>query len=608
MLQPFRAAAALAAFVLPVCSLSAQVQVRWFDAFDGPAHGNENAAGLAVDLSGNVYVVARETGLSQQAKLLKYAPDGALLWTRDIVDGPEAVTALALDPADGDVVVVGAAPLVSPAGEDAIVVRFAPDGTRRWFRRWNGPDSRTDIAESVVVGRSGTVYAAVSTERADFDVDYAVLAYRSDGTPIWASVLPETHTAAGTPGPIVIDSGGNLIVTGYGGARYPSDAVVLKLDSAGNLVWYRTYDGPGADFDAAYDVATDSHRNVYICGLVSMSSSSQPDYAGFLAKYDPQGNLLWDRLVDDLGVGTDSLDALEVDYQDHAVVAGRRWDAATQYMGWLARYDPQGNLGWQRTWVGDDQHQELWTALDVDDAGGIAVAGGEFRALDYPIYESDAEVRRYDKEGNQRWAHAGLFAVPNSDYATAVAFGPNGAVAYAGVTTASPGAQYDVLVALLSDQAVPFCFGDGSAAACPCANASAPGDQVGCQNSLLQGAELVDAGAAGLTDDTLALTASALPGSIAVFVQSALTSNGGQGSPFGDGVACLGGIPFRLAAETVAGGSATYPGAGDPSISVRGGVISPGVRHYQVWYRDNASFCTGATFNLTNGLSISWTP
>jgi hypothetical protein len=29
---------------------------------------------------------------------------------------------------------------------------------------------------------------------------------------------------------------------------------------------------------------------------------------------------------------------------------------------------------------------------------------------------------------------------------------------------------------------------------------------------------------------------------------------------------------------------------------------------YQVWYRNASAFCTPATFNLTNGLRVTWVP
>jgi len=55
------------------------------------------------------------------------------------------------------------------------------------------------------------------------------------------------------------------------------------------------------------------------------------------------------------------------------------------------------------------------------------------------------------------------------------------------------------------------------------------------------------------------------------------------------------------------GGGSQFPAAGDPSVSVRGQIGTPGTRTYQVWYRNAAGFCTNETFNLTNGVLVTWT-
>jgi hypothetical protein len=80
-----------------------------------------------------------------------------------------------------------------------------------------------------------------------------------------------------------------------------------------------------------------------------------------------------------------------------------------------------------------------------------------------------------------------------------------------------------------------------------------------------------------------------------------------MGVVFGDGLRCAAGTITRLATKPVLGGSATYPTGSDPSVSVRG-LLPPsgGTRHYQVWYRNAAAFCTPSTFNLTNGLTVTW--
>jgi hypothetical protein len=69
------------------------------------------------------------------------------------------------------------------------------------------------------------------------------------------------------------------------------------------------------------------------------------------------------------------------------------------------------------------------------------------------------------------------------------------------------------------------------------------------------------------------------------------------------------GTVIRLGTKTNATGSSELPSAGDPSLSATG-LIGPdgGVRFYQVWYRNSASFCTNSTFNLTNALQVVWVP
>ena len=83
---------------------------------------------------------------------------------------------------------------------------------------------------------------------------------------------------------------------------------------------------------------------------------------------------------------------------------------------------------------------------------------------------------------------------------------------------------------------------------------------------------------------------------------------GGGGTTFGDGFRCVGGQVVRLGLEQNAAGMSAYPSGSDSPISIQGHVVAPGSRFYQVWYRNAAVFCKADTFNLTNGLSVTWGP
>jgi hypothetical protein len=152
-----------------------------------------------------------------------------------------------------------------------------------------------------------------------------------------------------------------------------------------------------------------------------------------------------------------------------------------------------------------------------------------------------------------------------------------------------------------------FCFGDGSGTACPCGNNGAPGN--GCASSVnANGAHLGATGAASLAADTIVLHGSGMPNSSCLYFQGTTQVNGGLGSVFGDGLRCAGGTINRLGTKVNVAGASHYPAAGDASVSVRGAVTSPGLRTYQTWYRNAAPFCTPSTFNVTNGISMTWSP
>ena len=166
----------------------------------------------------------------------------------------------------------------------------------------------------------------------------------------------------------------------------------------------------------------------------------------------------------------------------------------------------------------------------------------------------------------------------------------------------------DVSIQVLPQVSHTYCYGDGSGTACPCGNESQVGDREGCRNSLGRGGAFEPAGTPSVSNDTIELDAQRMPNSSALFFQGTTRTNGGLGNVFGDGLRCAGGSVVRLATKTNVNGRSKYPEGSEPPVSVRGGVSAGQTRTYQVWYRNAASFCTPATYNLTNGVELTWIP
>jgi hypothetical protein len=152
-----------------------------------------------------------------------------------------------------------------------------------------------------------------------------------------------------------------------------------------------------------------------------------------------------------------------------------------------------------------------------------------------------------------------------------------------------------------STPGTPYCFGDGTGTACPCANNGAAGN--GCASSVnVSGANLTNGGTANLASDTLVLQGSGMPNSACLYFQGTTQIS----SAFGDGLRCAGGAVTRLGTKTNVSGASQYPVGADAPVHVKGNVTAPGTRTYQAWYRNAAAFCTPSTFNLSNGMLITW--
>ena len=160
-----------------------------------------------------------------------------------------------------------------------------------------------------------------------------------------------------------------------------------------------------------------------------------------------------------------------------------------------------------------------------------------------------------------------------------------------------------------------FCFGDGSSLSCvanPGAGSGcgdgAPGH--GCANSVNPNGALLEAyGTPSVSLDSLQLRGSGMPNSSSLYFQGTTQLGAGLGAYFGDGLRCAGGSVIRLGTKVNAVGASQYPSGADQPVSVRGAVPPGSVRTYQVWYRNAAGgFCTSSTFNLSNGVSVTWYP
>ncbi len=228
----------------------------WSRFYNSPGPSPQDAGEeVALDAAGNVYVAGERYGggLPYAGLLLKYSPDGTLLWSRALESGTSdslRLRALAVDPS-GRAALVGSV----DGGSGAVLAAFEPDGTPAWERR-RGAGGRY---EAVVFTPSGRLVAA-GAQGSDFDV----VAYGGDGTLLWAGPAGvQGHAYA-----VAVDAGEGVYATGYLGvpAAPTSDYRTLRLDADGSLAWVDDYAGPAGKADAACSVAVASGGDAVVTG------------------------------------------------------------------------------------------------------------------------------------------------------------------------------------------------------------------------------------------------------------------------------------------------------------------------------------------------------
>ena len=199
---------------------------------------------VVVDEAGNAYVCGAVWGSAGAYNfiVIKYDANGNQVWARTY-DGPVGAYDIAahidVDLA-GSVYVTGWSP-----GDDHITdfatIKYDANGTLLWAARYNGPGSGEDNPHGLAVDAAGNVYVTGSSVGADFKYDIATIKYAPDGTELWLRRYSGPADANDYNRALGLDGLGNVYVQGHSdsvpGIVPSTEVVTLSYDQAGNLRW-----------------------------------------------------------------------------------------------------------------------------------------------------------------------------------------------------------------------------------------------------------------------------------------------------------------------------------------------------------------------------------
>jgi hypothetical protein len=350
--------------------------------------GDDVANGLAVDSSGNAYVVGSTLstnfpGASSSSIHAAYGGGGdgfvvelnatgnALIYSSYLGgSGSDAATAIALD-SSGNAYVAGetqstnfpgvtssSMQTVNAGGYDAFVAKLNPAGTAIVYSTYLG-GTADDVAYAIAVDSSGNAFVAGET---------------------LSTTFPGVNSKSIQP------------TSGGGG-----DGFVAELNAGGTALVYSTYLGGGGT-DLALGIALDSIGNAYVTGYTSSTNfpvSSAPfqaasggGYDGFVAKLNPGGTtLVYSTYLG--GSGTDTAAGIAVDPSGNAYVTGGT--TSTDFPGmnsgslqsangggasdaFVAELNPAGSALVYSTYLGGNG-ADVAASIRLDSTNNIYIAG-----------------------------------------------------------------------------------------------------------------------------------------------------------------------------------------------------------------------------------------
>jgi uncharacterized delta-60 repeat protein len=462
---------------------------------NGPA--SSSATALAVDGSGNVIVTGSGSSGPNNYVTIKYSNAGVPLWTNRY-DGTlasfdfDAAVAVAVD-GSGNVFVTGYSDHGGGSTANIATVAYSGAGVPLWTNLYQHSEFSYDTAAGLAVDGSGNVFVAVASS--DDLARYITIKYSGSGVPLWTNNYDGTGGINVSAG-VVVDGGGNAIVTGYSTGLGDYDYATIKYSSAGVGLWTNRYNGPGTSYDIAAALVVDGSGNVFVTGYTDHNDGTA-DFA--TAAYSSSGAALWanvyhgpvfsydtasavgvdtngnvfvtgssagsfatlnysgagvpvwtNRYSDELGNARDEAGAVIVDGSGNVFVTGRSAGIGSGYDFATVKYSSASVPLWTNRYSGPDNGGDEPYVMAADSGGNVIVAGYSWSGTNF-----DYATIKYSAAGVALWTNRYNGAGDSDDYANALAVDSSDNVLVSG-SSIGGGVGYDFATIKYSGAGVPL--------------------------------------------------------------------------------------------------------------------------------------------------------
>ncbi len=210
-----------------------------------------------------------------------------------------------------------------------------------------------------------------------------------------------------------------------------TDALMIKFDASGNIVWDQVFGGAG--HESFYAVMPTSDGGYIAVGYTDSSANGEISDAnngyndGLMVKFDANGNKEWDQVFG--GTSHDKFNSVQQTIDGGYIVAGSTSSTTggeisdsnnTNYYsndGLLVKFDKDGNKQWDQLF-GNDKEDTFNSVIQTAN-GEYIIAGNTEYSITGEISDQnnggyDGLIVMFDTEGDKIWDKT--YGANNSDY------------------------------------------------------------------------------------------------------------------------------------------------------------------------------------------------
>ncbi|HEX5624704.1 MAG TPA: gliding motility-associated C-terminal domain-containing protein, partial [Saprospiraceae bacterium] len=201
---------------------------------------------------------------------------------------------------------------------EGLLTRYDCTGRPLWAKTLGVSGSPTNTTAGMVETPDGGLAFCFNLGTGFFRASILCGKINKDGQVIWMKRIGNNTEFARD---LVLTPDGGMILAGstglYGTDNLASDIYLLKLDAVGNILWTKTFGNPAGTYDEAFAIKMDSRDNLIITGRCIADNTFQ----AFILKADSDGNSIHFKTFGYTNQRTNSFDVI-VDRKDNYLITG----------------------------------------------------------------------------------------------------------------------------------------------------------------------------------------------------------------------------------------------------------------------------------------------